>query len=236
MNLLIDQGNTLLKYGLEENGEITNIESGQLFDLRQFIEGKNITAAYVCSVKNINNRKVVQDLLDEFNIAHKFAETEQEKNGLRNSYEDLDAMGTDRWLGMLGIWSQLKGEFVLIDCGTAITFDHVDSTGQHKGGHIVPGLNTMVSALVDKTDKINVDLAKRPQSTRLANNTEDAVKRGCLASITGYLNEQLNTKPHRKVSLFITGGEAEIFAKHLLIKPEFVKYPVLEGLCVHFLD
>ena len=236
MHLLIDQGNTLLKYGLVENGELSSIESGQLFDLRQFIENRDISSAYVCSVKNVNNRQVIEDLLNEFNIASQFAETELEKNGLTNSYEDLDSMGTDRWLGMLGIWNQHRDEFVLIDCGTAITFDHVDSTGQHKGGHIVPGLNTMVSSLVDKTDKINVDLARKPQSTRLANNTEDAVKRGCLASITGYLNEQLDTKPRRKVALFITGGEAEIFSKHLSIKPEFVQYPVLEGLKIHFLD
>ncbi len=235
MHLLIDQGNTLLKYGLEENGSLTNIESGQLFDLRQFIEGKDIAKAYVCSVKNVNNRKVVEELLDELNIEYEFAETQQEKNGLINSYDDPESMGTDRWLGMLGIWHQHKGEFVLIDCGTAITLDLVASTGQHKGGHIVPGLNTMVSSLVDKTDKINVDLSKKPQSTRLANNTEDAVKRGCLATITGYLNEQLNTKTHRKAAVFITGGEAEIFAKHLSVKTQLVKFPVLEGLRIHFL-
>ena len=234
MHLLIDQGNTLLKYGLEEEGALTNIESGQPFDLRQFIEGKDITKAYVCSVKNVNNRKVVEELLEEYNIDCEFVETAEEKNGLKNSYDDPESMGTDRWLGMLGIWQDHQDEFVLIDCGTAITLDHVDSTGQHKGGHIVPGINTMVSSLVDKTDKINVDLSKKPQSTRFANNTEDAVKRGCLAAITGYLNEQLNTKTHRHIAVFITGGEAEIFAKHLLIKPKFVKYPVLEGLRIHF--
>ena len=63
--------------------------------------------------------------------------------GVTNAYAQPEKLGIDRWLGMIACYNLYSSGFCLAGCGTAITVDVVDSTGQHQGGLISPGLLLM---------------------------------------------------------------------------------------------
>lgn len=61
-------------------------------------------------------------------------------DGLYNAYEQPGQLGVDRWLALLGAWSQTQGDAVIIDAGSAITLDLMSRSRGHLGGAILPGL------------------------------------------------------------------------------------------------
>jgi len=134
---------------------------------------------------------------------------------------------------MLGLWHEYQSAFVLIDAGTAITFDYVDNDGVHQGGHILPGINTMIRSLAEKTDRINVSETNAVDSINLGQSTETAVQQGALAMVIGYLENSLSkVAPYTKIC--ITGGDAEMIRTNLSHDTILVQNPVLDGLRIYF--
>lgn len=83
------------------------------------------------------------------------ARTEGVAGGVRNSYPDPSTMGVDRWLAMVGAFNQYPGGVIVVDAGTAVTIDYVNSRGQHLGGYILPGLYLMSQALGANTARVS---------------------------------------------------------------------------------
>src|SRR5699024_1677202 len=70
-----------------------------------------------------------------------------EGGGVKTKYRYPERLGADRWAAAVGAYAASKKAVCVVDCGSAITFDAVDSAGRHLGGLIVPGWNLMRSAL-----------------------------------------------------------------------------------------
>ena len=211
--LLVDVGNTLIKYALLSNVHEEPKASDSLENLFSFVDvQKNITHLYIASVRN-------QDMVDEIstmcaarNIAFVEKQTEKEAFGIKNSYANVQKMGVDRWLAMICAAEKTKKAFFVMDVGTAITVDFVVD-GQHLGGWIVPGFNVMRDALVASTKKVFAN-DEIPTSFGVGTDTEECVATGCHAAVYGvYLSaiDYISSK-QTEFDIILGGGDKKVFA------------------------
>jgi type III pantothenate kinase len=235
MKLLIDQGNSRLKYCFWDGVKYSTPGIADTAYLFESLEDQlPVESVWVSSVRDLQQQQQLKDVLGALNTEVHFAETQAETAGLINSYSKPQSMGIDRWLAMLAIWRDIQDEFVLIDAGTALTFDYVDSDGSHQGGHIIPGLELMRDALTSRTGKIIVSGDFTPNRT-LANNTSDAVLHGCMTTLTAYLEVMLTSLPSSvKDAIYITGGDAVLLQESLHFDSYLRQDLVFKGLVEYF--
>ncbi|WNC68992.1 type III pantothenate kinase [Thalassotalea nanhaiensis] len=185
MELLIDVGNTRVKYALLENKHLSKINHCSTFDFLKLLSSfDHISSILISSVSNQLFSKEIHTWADLQDIQIKDLKTEAESFGIKNSYENYATMGADRWLAVIGAQFLYPNENLLIvDAGTAITFDLVDKEKQHQGGWIIPGVDMMMQALFKNTDKVFAE-----QSTidvlAFGKSTSDNVNLGCWSTAT----------------------------------------------------
>jgi type III pantothenate kinase len=137
---------------------------------------------------------------------------------------DLDVdephnVGADRALNAIAAHDRHKGDLVVIDFGTATTFDVVDSNGAYKGGIIAPGINLSLDALVNaaaKLPRIAIEAPKDNLSV-IGRTTESqmliGIYWGYVAMIEG-LTQRIKSELGRPATVIATGGLAVLFDKH----------------------
>jgi len=168
-----------------------------------------------------------------------FAETHAEQCAVINSYETPASMGVDRWLAMIAAFklSNIRETetVCIIDCGTAITLDLLDSTGKHLGGLIMPGYQTMIRSLDKETGDIRVSeyIYNESLTSCLASSTEKAISNGCSQLIVGgwsaIMSNQQNASDG-KMHCIVTGGDGEWVSGGLPLTNTYNPYLVLQGL------
>ena len=138
-----------------------------------------------------------------------------------------EGVGADRWLAMLGAWAQARGACVVVDAGTALTVDIIDSGGRHRGGIIAAGLHTSRAALLGATRFATRD-APPPEHAGLGTDTESCVDQGALLSCLGAIDRAAAAEPQAR--RFITGGDARRLLPHLGADWDLQSDLVLRGL------
>jgi len=149
-----------------------------------------------------------------------------------NLYETPQSLGHDRIAAAVGANELFPIENVLvIDAGTAITIDFITSKNQFVGGNISPGLNTRFKSLHNYTNKLPL-LKSKEIWPILGNNTETAiisgVQQGIVFEIEGYIS-YFKTQ-YGAISVVLTGGDSEIFAKQINHTVNVEPYLVFKGL------
>ena len=157
--------------------------------------------------------------------------------GVRNGYEDFERLGLDRWLALLGGFELAKGACLILDFGTAVTSDFVAADGAHIGGFICPGLPLMRSQLRTHTRRIRYDNVLAEQalhSCTPGRSTAEAVERGCLLMLRGFVMTQLQLAHEYwgdDLVVFLTGGDAGLVAD-VVPEAKLVQDLVFVGLAV----
>ena len=238
MILLVDIGNTRLKWAQWQCGELCGIGamlhgSGDIkTELRKtwatWPEPKILRLACVSSpaIKQLLI-ELVQQLWPKVVIQE--VRSEQYAKGLTNAYAAPEKLGVDRWFAMIGAFHYYAAPFCLVDCGTAITLDVVDASGQHLGGMIMPGLTLMKQALSKGTADLGVCAQAHPQG--LAKYTEAAIYNGNLAAVRGFI-EAGKVEYGYSVPLILTGGDAVFVASALALDAIVDSDLVFKGLTV----
>jgi type III pantothenate kinase len=126
-------------------------------------------------------------------------------------------VGADRVLNAIAVHAKYPGDLVVVDFGTATTFDAVDSAGAYKGGIIAPGLNLSLEALVSAAAKLPRIAIEEPKGDSvIGRTTEDQMLAGIywgyVAMIEGLLN-RMKAEIGGAVTVVGTGGLAALFAK-----------------------
>jgi type III pantothenate kinase len=128
-------------------------------------------------------------------------------------------VGADRALNAIAAHAKYPGDLILIDFGTATTFDLVDASGAYKGGIIAPGINLSLDALVSaaaKLPRIAIEAPKDNLSV-IGRTTQDqmliGIYWGYVAMLEG-LTERMKRELDRPVTVIATGGLADLFDKH----------------------
>ncbi|WP_165668328.1 pantothenate kinase [Metapseudomonas otitidis] len=136
--------------------------------------------------------------------------------GVGNGYQDFQKLGLDRWLAVLGAYHTSKKASLVLDLGTAVTADFVTSGGEHLGGYICPGVPLMRSQLRTHTRRIRYDdetAARAIEDMRPGRSTAEAVERGCLLMLKGFVRMQLDLAHQQlgdDIAVFLTGGDAAL--------------------------
>ena len=131
--------------------------------------------------------------------------------------EDPQSVGADRVLNAIAAHEKYEGELVVVDFGTATTFDLVGASGAYKGGIIAPGINLSIDALVNAAAKLPRIAIEAPKDDSVIGRTTESqmligIYWGYVAMIEG-LVERLKKAVGTQVTVIGTGGLADLFDK-----------------------
>lgn len=157
--------------------------------------------------------------------------------GVSNGYEDFSRLGLDRWLALVGGFELAKGACLVLDFGTAVTADFVAANGRHLGGFICPGMPLMRDQLRTHTRRIRYDDLSAEQALLQrvpGRTTVEAVERGCLLMMRGFVLTQLELAREywgQEFDVFLTGGDANL-VRDMVPDARLVQDLVFVGLAV----
>jgi type III pantothenate kinase len=137
---------------------------------------------------------------------------------LQLDVDEPQNVGADRALNAIAAHAKYSGDLLIIDFGTATTFDVVSSTGAYTGGIIAPGINLSLDALVSAAAKLPRIAIEAPAGNSvIGRTTQDqmliGIYWGYIAMIEG-LAERIKRELDRPVKVIATGGLATLFDKH----------------------
>lgn len=138
------------------------------------------------------------------------------KTGMPILYDNPKEVGADRIVNAVAAYKKYNKALVVIDFGTATTFDCVSDKGEYIGGIIIPGIEISLEALSERTAKLpKIELLKPP--TVIAKNTVAAIQSGIVYGYAGMVDaicekiiKEMNVK---KIIFIATGGLATVIAK-----------------------
>ena len=213
MNLCIDQGNSRTKVALmTDEGKIANhfiykhfssADVDRLFDLYD-IRNSIISSVVDIEAATVNalSRRSEHFVLFDHNTPVP----------ITNSYDTPATLGLDRLAAAVGAKSLCPNEnLLIIDAGSAITYDFVSAEGEYMGGNIAPGLKMRFTILKQMTKKLPmVDVDENELIPLFGKNTRDAIAagviRGVAYEVKGYMRTLREKVQHFQT--FLTGGNA----------------------------
>ncbi|HAX95268.1 MAG TPA: type III pantothenate kinase [Prolixibacteraceae bacterium] len=218
MNLIIDIGNSLTKVYLFDEGRA--VESFVIdktiipFIQQLLIDYKSIKRAIISSTRDYDPE--ISGLLDK--LPDGWSElTSETELPIANKYKTPETLGKDRLAAVVGAQTLFPGRNVLvIDAGTAITYDIINELGEYYGGSISPGLLMRFRALHQFTGRLPL-LMPRDRFEFPGNSTEEAiisgVEQGILFEIEAYIAHF--KKNYKNLEVIFTGGDSNFFDSKL---------------------
>jgi type III pantothenate kinase len=246
VNILVDIGNSRIKWALQSANELTNM---QALPYQQSNLAELLTKAWgnlpkpkqvlIANVAGSQVKAICQAWLQQkWGIEGYFVSSEQRKFSVDNAYHQPEKLGVDRWLSLLAAYMSLKKAVCIIDCGTSITVDVVNSQGQHLGGLIAPGLTLMRKALAQGTagcPQVNAAL-ETAEGLSLGHNSEACIKRGTLMMAIAFIKraaQQAHEQIGDELSCLISGGDAQLLLPYLTSNYQHHPDLVLQGLALY---
>jgi type III pantothenate kinase len=154
------------------------------------------------------------------------------KTGMPIHYDNPREVGADRIVNAVAGFGKYKGPLVIVDFGTATTFDYVNRNGEYCGGAIAPGLMISIEALFQKASKLpRVELLKPPAI--IAKNTVNSMQAGIFYGYVGLVDEivgRMKTESRDNPRVIATGGLAGLIAPESRTIEAVDEFLTLEGL------
>jgi type III pantothenate kinase len=149
--------------------------------------------------------------------------------------DEPENVGADRALNAIAAHAKYEGDLIVIDFGTATTFDHVNSSGAYAGGIIAPGINLSLDALVNaaaKLPRIAIEAPKDNHSV-IGRTTQSqmliGIYWGYVAMLEG-LTDRMKRDLGRPATVIATGGLADLFDKHTKVFDAIEPDLTIQGL------
>jgi len=236
MLLAIDAGNTNVVAALVEDGVVRArwriatdprrtadeyaVWMHQLLQIEGFARS-DVTAVIIGTVvpRALHNLEVLASKY--FGVTALVAGRSPADWGIVLDVVEPQTVGADRVLNAIAAHAAHPGDLIVIDFGTATTFDVVDYSGAYKGGLIVPGINLSLDALVAAAAKLPRIAIEAPRSTSvIGRTTEDQMHAGIywgyIALMEGLVS-RLKAEIGRPSMVLATGGLATLFEKHSIV-------------------
>jgi len=242
MKLLVDIGNTRVKWAACSDGTLGHVE------IRAHGNDPRIAAAAVLDdlrdspaeilVANVAGpefgERVAAQLGATLGVDASFARAQKQAGRLRNAYRDHTKLGVDRWLAMLAAVDRFSGAVCVVDAGSALTIDLVAADGEHLGGYILPGLDMMWRALTGDTgdlERFTEGDSAAGVSLAPGRDTGEAIGHGVLGAVCALIERCTGALAEDNGHVVVvTGGDAERIIPHLAVELEHRPQLVLEGL------
>ena len=249
MLLAIDAGNTNLVFALVEDGVIRArwriatdprrtadeyaVWLHQLLELEGFSRS-DVSAVIIGTVvpRALHNLEVLAQKY--FGVEPLVAGQGAADYGIALDVADPKTVGADRALNAIAAHAVHEGDLIVIDFGTATTFDVVDYSGAYKGGIIAPGINLSLDALVAAAAKLpRIAISAPDDPSVIGSTTEDMMRIGIywgyIAMMEG-LVERMKAEIGRPVQVIATGGLAVLFDQHTDIFDAIESDLTIQGL------
>lgn len=251
MLLAIDAGNTNVVFALFEGDEVRArwriaTDARRTADeyvvwLRQLLELEDLAIRDVDAViigtvvpRALHNLTVLSEKY--FGVTPVVAGRGSAGWGIALDIPQPDSLGADRALNVIAAHEKYKQDVVIIDFGTATTFDVADYEGAYKGGVIAPGINLSLDALVGKTAQLPRIALESPGSENVIGTTTETqmligIFWGYVAMIEG-LVERTKKQIGRPTTIVATGGLAVLFDEHTDVFDHLESDLTLQGLFI----
>ena len=232
-NLVVDIGNTFTKLGVFE--QYTLLHTAQFENqgaeaLTEVLSRYAVKSIIISSVKTMLPDWL--DMLDDAITPVFFNATMAP--GITNHYTTPQTLGPDRVAAIAGAWQLYpKQSSLVIDGGTTITYDWVDTGGNYFGGSISPGLNMRYKALKHYTAGLPLIAASvnfnQPYGNSTTTAIQSGVQNGLKYELTGFIESY--RQHDEKLNVILTGGNSiffdtllknSIFAPYIKIEPHLV--------------
>ena len=234
MILLLDVGNTRLKWGLRDadqwhaQGAFAHTEDWT-FDAVLPPPGQ-IEGVFGASVVSAELRSRVADSLAPWGHAPQWLTPTREACGVRNSYENPAQLGADRWAALIGAHAHGAAPCLVVTAGTATTIDVLDAEGVFRGGLIAPGVDLMRRALAGNTAQLPLADGR---VIDLPTCTADAITMGCLHAQAGAIERMYrHVGDLPGASCLLNGGAASQIAPLMGVPLRLIDNLVLDGVAV----
>jgi len=169
----------------------------------------------------------------QWSLEVEFICSRRQGHGVRIAYPEPSKLGVDRWVCLVALCHFYLLPACVVDCGTAITLDVLEKTGNHRGGVIMPGLELMKASLLQGTSEIADSCGAG--GVRLADNTGEAIESGSILAAAGMVEmvlQDVEREAQASFSLIVTGGDAGRVAAQLARRAILAPDLVLQGLAV----
>jgi len=244
MILVVDIGNTRIKWACVSGRNL--VDPGQA--VHEGIPGAALESLAIAAPGRPDRVVAVnvagEDFVSVFtemvkrrwDLAPEFVITERQGHGVHCAYTDPSRMGSDRWVALIAGFRLAAGAACVIDAGTAVTLDAVDSGGRHLGGLILAGPRVIAAALDRQTSGIGETRGhSRPAlgAAMLGSSTDEAVAKGAMLGLAGGLDRAVSAVAgdlDEQPAVYLTGGDATRLSPWLGTPCEHRPYLVLEGL------
>lgn len=154
------------------------------------------------------------------------------KTGMPIQYDNPREVGADRIVNAVAGYEKHRCPLVIVDFGTATTFDYVNAKGEYCGGAIAPGLAISAEALFQRASKLpRIDIAKPPQI--IAKNTVNSMQAGIFFGYVGLVDEivsRIKLESRDSPKVIATGGLASLIAPESRTIEEVDSFLTLDGL------
>jgi type III pantothenate kinase len=238
MNLLIDLGNSRLKWALHGPGlwhtDAALLDKQDIAPLIDSVWDKIATPenVVVCSVSTPERLRALEQWIQaRWSVAPRIVRAQSEQLGVKNRYRQPEQLGVDRWVALIGARGLTSSAACVVDCGTAVTVDALSAEGEFLGGAVFPGLRLLRDSLVQGT--AGIPATEGDATDCLARSTADGVAAGTLFGLAGAV-ERLIDEYRRTLGettrVLLTGGDAPALAARLRAAHTPVPDLVLKGL------
>ncbi|CAM5632173.1 type III pantothenate kinase [Rhodanobacter lindaniclasticus] len=240
MRLLLDLGNTRLKWALQ--GPSPAWLAQGVLEWREDLAALPVAWADFARPSQVVGASVVDDAREQrvaavvrhaFGGAPTWLRTPASACRVRNAYAEPQRLGVDRFLAMVAAHAAGQAPCVLASAGTALVLDALAADGRHLGGLIAPGVQLMQRSLLDATAQVR---PQRPGDIlQLADNTADAVTSGCwqaAAALIERFHAQMRPRLGGAPALILDGGDATQLVPLLSLPVQIGKDSVLRGLAL----
>lgn len=241
MLLVIDIGNTNLTLGVFDNNhliETCRVPSKKTLTQSEYenlisenLHQYKITDCIIGSVVTELN-SIIKKACDNLFKINSFLLDSKSNLGLEIKLKKPQEVGADRIANAYGAKKLYPLPAIIVDIGTATTFDIVSKDGEFLGGVIMPGINLQFNALYSNTSKLPKIHARNSEKA-IGNSTEDAmlsgIIRGSASAIEGLIH-QCELELGQRATIIATGGDSKLISQYMLRSFDYVNPTLtLEG-------
>ncbi len=247
MLMCMDVGNTNIMFGIFQENRLLNhwrlrTERNITTDELGVLIENLFRSAHISrkDIKGIIISCVVPPLLDTFNqlSMHYFNYPPLIvgpgiKTGISIKYENPKEVGADRIVNAVAAYTKYKTGLIVVDFGTATTFDYISSEGSYEGGAIAPGIIISSEALFQKASKLpRAEIFAKPRSV-IAKETMESINAGIVYGYAGLVDgivERIKKEAGSHLTVIATGGMACMIQEHAGSINYVEEFLTLEGL------
>ena len=248
MLLAIDIGNTSIGFGVFCYDNNSLVKKWQLISdskknasaysidiieslLNNSIDHTKVSVVVISSVVPILT-KIIELAIRKFYSNNILVIGRDIKLNIDISLPDPEEVGCDRLINAVIGYKKFGGDLIIVDFGTATTFDVVGSKGEYLGGVITPGVNLSIETLHNMTAKLPMIKVKKQENV-IGKSTKDAINSGIYfgyISLVEGLIEKISCECNKQMKVISTGGLSSLFkeaVKDIKIEEDLI----LEGIC-----